>query len=143
MGAVFSLERVRDEGMVSPSASDFLDDASTSSSDCPPVALPVPFLPIPDLSPGLHFSPSDYQISTPTSRASPKTPPPEYKSAEGPENVAGVASTRDSTQKAAGSDSILDAMKERTSDSKYGPLVATGALTVEEEQEEMLLWAMD
>lgn len=57
--------------------SGFLDSASISSEVWSHGTTSVTYLPVPNFSPNLHFTPSDYNSSTPPSRASPKTPPSE------------------------------------------------------------------
>lgn len=52
-----------------------LDDVSTASAGSKTTLSPFSYLSVPKFSPGIQFIPSEYQSSTPTSRASPKTPP--------------------------------------------------------------------
>lgn len=57
--------------------SGFLDSASISSEIWSNGRTSIGYLPVPNFSPNLHFTPSEYDSSTPPSRASPKTPPSE------------------------------------------------------------------
>ncbi|KAI9852019.1 MAG: hypothetical protein M1830_006829, partial [Pleopsidium flavum] len=68
--------------VVSSAGSGFLDDTSTSSASLSNSALPMKYLSVLNSSPNIHATPSDYESSTPTSRASPKTPPSEHASSK-------------------------------------------------------------
>lgn len=68
---------VSNQGVSRSRTSGFLDNASISSARWSNDATTVTYLPIPNSSPILHFTPSEYNSPTPPSRSSPKTPPSE------------------------------------------------------------------
>ena len=72
-----SVTSVPDYGVARSRTSGFLDSASISSEIWSNGTTSITYLPVPNFSPNLHFTPSEYNSSTPPSRASPKTPPSE------------------------------------------------------------------
>ncbi|MCJ1367081.1 hypothetical protein MMC16_006213 [Acarospora aff. strigata] len=103
---------------VSSVASAFLDNASISSASCSQAAFPTNYLPTPNCSPNIHFTPSEYHSSTPPSRASPRTPPPENTSTEILMNSTGISLSLAADAMQAEAQLKLD--KERSASS--GPL---------------------
>ncbi len=69
-----------DHAMVAFGFSDSTSNASNLERGLAHAARPVSYIPAPQISPSIHFTPSEYQSSTPPSRASPKTPPSGYAS---------------------------------------------------------------
>lgn len=64
-------------GVARSRTSGFLDNASISSATWPSNTTAITYLSVPNFSPNLHLTPSEYNSSSPPSRASPKTPPSE------------------------------------------------------------------
>lgn len=62
------------QGFPRSRTSGFLDSASISSATWSNDTTTITYLPAPNFSPNLHFTPSEYNSLTPPSRASPKTP---------------------------------------------------------------------
>jgi len=128
--------------LVSSTGSAFLDDVSTSSASLSHGARPMSYLSVPSFSPNIHFTPSDYQSSTPTSRASPKTPPSGHARSEtfidgtgivlslAADEVPADTEMERCKKRIAGSDVVeLDTMEEKS--------------MVQDEQNDIVLWTMD